>query len=310
MTDPPVEVANVFKTYRSVRRREVRALSGMTFRLERGRVVGLVGPNGSGKTTVIQIIVGLLRQDHGDVRLWGKRPADSSARQRLGYLPESFQCYPFLTARQALSLYSKLAGLDDHTAASETSRLIDLAGLGGVLDRRTSGFSKGVIQRLGLVQALLGRPEILVFDEPNTGLDPDGRAMLRDVIDSERARGTTILLSTHSLANAERVCDDLTIVANGTTVYCRSMSDTIAALDDRWQVEFRASPGRDILQGLAGIAPAVQGSAGTWVVICDSSAKQATLERLFLGGCEIISVTRDPSALDRFYRSIVGGTRV
>lgn len=309
MIGQPIEVETVFKTYRAVRRREVRALLGMSFSVERGRVFGLIGPNGSGKTTIMQIIVGLLRQDRGDVRLGGKDPSDPTARRNVGYLPENFQCYPFLTVRQAVALYTKLIGVADATAIPEAAQLLELAGLDGVLDRRVAGFSKGMMQRLGLVQALLGQPEILVLDEPNTGLDPDGRATLRDLIASERSRGTTVLLSTHSLADAERVCDDLAIVANGTTLYCRSMCETMAALDDRWQVEFRASsaePGA--LQSLPGITQVVRDATGTWLVTCDSAAKHATLERLFLSGHEIVSVTRDPNALDRFYRSVIGGT--
>ncbi|GAA4471408.1 ABC transporter ATP-binding protein [Phytohabitans houttuyneae] len=189
------------------------AVDGVSFTVERGEVLGLLGPNGAGKTSVIKMLLGLVRADAGEVLLLGRRAADPNARARVGYLPELFRYQPWLSAAEVLALHVRLAGA---TVPEQERR--DCLALVGLADRagdRVGGFSKGMQQRLGLAVALVARPELVILDEPTSALDPLGRADVRDLLLSLKARGVAVLLNSHLIGEVERVCDRVVILDKG-----------------------------------------------------------------------------------------------
>ncbi len=191
------------------------AVDGLDLEVQPGEIFGLLGQNGAGKTTTLKMILGLLRPDAGTVRLFGRPPEDVSARRRLGFLPENPYFYDYLTATEFLDFYGRLQGLG---AAERKQRIasalerVGLAGRGGTALRK---FSKGMIQRLGLAQAIQHDPELVILDEPMSGLDPIGRREVRDLILAQRAAGRTVFFSSHILQDAEMVCDRVAILFKG-----------------------------------------------------------------------------------------------
>ncbi|BCB91079.1 ABC transporter ATP-binding protein [Phytohabitans suffuscus] len=189
------------------------AVEGVSFTVERGEVMGLLGPNGAGKTSVIKMLLGLVRADAGEVLLLGRPARDPYARARVGYLPELFRYQPWLTADEVLTLHVRLAGAA--VPAADRRESLALVGLADRAGDRVGGFSKGMQQRLGLAVALVARPELVVLDEPTSALDPLGRADVRDLLLSLKARGVAVLLNSHLIGEVERVCDRVVILDKG-----------------------------------------------------------------------------------------------
>ena len=188
------------------------ALDGLSLTVRRGEIFGFLGPNGAGKTTTLKILLGLVRATSGQAYLLGQPAGDVAARRRIGFLPESPYFYDYLTAEEFLGFYGQLAGL---ARSAITQRVTDLLGLVGLTDARTRQlrkFSKGMLQRVGLAQALIHDPELIILDEPMTGLDPVGRKQVRDLILNLRDRGKTVFFSTHILHDVEMICDRVGIV--------------------------------------------------------------------------------------------------
>ena len=192
------------------RRQAVRSVS---LQVGRGEIVGLLGANGAGKTTVIKMLLGLVRPDDGEVMLLGRPGRDPSSRARVGYLPELFRYQPWLTAAEVLDLHARLAGLSPNS--ERQAALLDGVGLASRAGDRVGGFSKGMQQRLGLAVALVGEPELVILDEPTSALDPLGRADVRDLVLSLRERGVAVLLNSHLIGEVERVCDRVVILDHG-----------------------------------------------------------------------------------------------
>lgn len=196
-------------------RPRVTALHGLELSVARGEVMGLLGPNGSGKTTTIKLLLGLLRPTAGDAFVLGRDPGDRAARERLGYLPEETYLYRFLTPRETLRFFGRLFRLPKAELDDRINELIKRVGIGHAADRRLGEFSKGMARRVGLAQALINRPELVIFDEPTSGLDPIGIEEVKDLIRELRAAGTTVVLSSHLLADVEDICDRVSILHQG-----------------------------------------------------------------------------------------------
>jgi len=191
------------------------AVDGLSLSTEPGEIFGLVGPNGAGKTTTLKMMLGLIRADRGDVRLLGRPPTDPRARERIGFLPENPYFYDYLTAQEFLDFYGRLKGMDATARRSRVGEQLERVGLARHAGTALRKFSKGMIQRLGLAQAILDDPELLILDEPMSGLDPVGRREVRDIILSFRAAGRTVLFSSHILQDAELICDRVAILQGG-----------------------------------------------------------------------------------------------
>lgn len=196
-------------------RSRARAVDNVSFHINRGEIFGVLGPNGSGKSTTIKIILGLLHKTSGRVAVFGKLPSDVAIKRRVGYLPEESYLYPFLNARETLDYYGKLFELDPRVRKRRIDELLDMVGLTGVQFRQVREYSKGMQRRIGLAQALINDPELLILDEPTTGLDPIGTRQVKDLIIQLGHRGKTILLSSHLLADVEDCVDRMIILYGG-----------------------------------------------------------------------------------------------
>jgi ABC-2 type transport system ATP-binding protein len=203
----------------------VKAVDGLSLALAPGEIVGFLGTNGAGKTTTIKMITGLLRPDAGKVSVFGGDPSDPTVRARIGYMPEVATYYPYLNARELLSFYGGICGLDAKTVREHTDELLDAVGLAGAAKRPLKTYSKGMLQRAGIAQALLSDPELLVLDEPFTGLDPLARIHFRELLQDLKRRGKTVFFSSHELGETELLCDRVAIMKKGHCVYQGPVKD-------------------------------------------------------------------------------------
>jgi ABC-2 type transport system ATP-binding protein len=232
-------VSGLSKRYGSVE-----ALRGVHLEVGEGELVGLLGPNGSGKSTLVKIAVGLVRPTGGAAEVAGHRAGSRPARAALGYLAELFRFPGWYTAQEVLDLHQRLAGSDG--GAEERRRLLELVALADAADRRVEGMSKGMQQRLGIAQALVGEPRLLLLDEPTSALDPVGRRVVRELLEQLRARGVSVLLNSHLLSEVELVCDRVAILRAGELV----ASGTPAELSHPRGVELETELG---VQRIAGV---------------------------------------------------------
>ena len=215
-TLPVVQTAGLCKTFKDFWRRPcVEAVKDLNLTIKPGKVFGLLGPNGSGKTTTIQMLLGLLYPTRGRISVFGKPPTDVSVKARIGFLPEESYLYRFLVAHETLDYYGRLFHLPKRTRDDRSNRLLEMVGLQHEAKRRVGEYSKGMARRIGLAQALINDPEFLILDEPTSGLDPIGARQIKDVIRELGRKGKTILLSSHILADVEDVCDHVTILYGG-----------------------------------------------------------------------------------------------
>ena len=211
-----VQVQGVVKDFRpgfGLRRKRV--LHGVTFEVQEGEIFGFVGPNGAGKTTTLKILMGLIRPTEGNASILGCDVAESGFRNQIGFLPENPYFYPFLTAREILDFYARLCGVDSARRAARVDELLEVVNLSHAADARLRTYSKGMLQRVGVAQALVNDPEVVFFDEPMSGLDPIGRKEIRDVLLSLRAAGKTVFMTTHILHDVEMICDRVAIIVKG-----------------------------------------------------------------------------------------------
>jgi ABC-2 type transport system ATP-binding protein len=214
--DTVLDVVQLTKVFRDFwRRPKVRAVDGLDLRVHRGEILGLLGPNGSGKSTTIKLLLGLLHPTEGSIRVLGGQPGDVSVRKRIGYLPEASYLYQYLSPRETLGFYGRLFDLSSADRRRRTEELLRMLGLERAADRAVGEFSKGMARRLGLAQALLNAPELLVLDEPTSGLDPMGCRQVKELLRALADRGTTILLTSHLLADVEHICDRVVIMYSG-----------------------------------------------------------------------------------------------
>ena len=216
MADPVVAVRQLSKHYRtSFGMKTVRAVREVSFSVERNEIFGFVGPNGAGKTTTIRTLIGLIKPTAGSCTVLGAPVPSPAARARLGFLPESPYFYEYLTVRELLDLVGRLFGLDAATRRRRGGELIERVGLTAAADRPLRKLSKGMLQRAGLAQALMNDPELVILDEPMSGLDPIGRKEVRDLIVELQAAGKTVFFSTHILPDVEAICDRVAIIVAG-----------------------------------------------------------------------------------------------
>jgi ABC-2 type transport system ATP-binding protein len=191
------------------------ALRGVTLTVAPGEAVGLLGPNGAGKTTTVKILTGLVRPSSGTARLFGRPAGDPKARQRLGYLPELFRFPDWMTGEQVVEFHADLAGVSRADRPARVAQVLEMVGLGARGKDRVGAYSKGMSQRLGLAQAIVGRPELLLLDEPTSALDPVGRRDVRELVSSLKAEGVAVVLNSHLLTEVERVCDRVVVMDKG-----------------------------------------------------------------------------------------------
>ncbi|MGZ0174071.1 MAG: ABC transporter ATP-binding protein [Planctomycetales bacterium] len=329
---PAVSVTDLKKTYRSglFRRRKVEALQGVSFDVEPGEIFGLLGPNGAGKTTLIKVLLGLVKRSGGHAKVLDLPAGDRRGRMRIGYLPENHRIPRHLTGNTALEYYGQLSHMPLSEIRSKRGELLDSVGLGKWGTATVASYSKGMLQRLGLAQAMLHDPELLILDEPTDGVDPVGRAKIRETLFLLKDRGKTIFLNSHLLQELELVCDRVAILQNGLLRHVGSIQELTQAASPgvtfkliAEQAEFQAAV--DLLDD-AGIQWRTINNDDSQTIIVESTEQSAidqtvdsfrqanvsisaiirqqlTLEEAFLQ-----LVDRDSDEIDDVRRSTTGGT--
>lgn len=215
-----VQASGLSKIYttRFPRGESFSALSGVSFEVHAGEVLAFLGPNGAGKTTTINLLMGLAVPTRGEAKLFGRSPLDPRSRSRLGYLPENYAFYSVFTAPTLLRFFGRLHGLPRRECTARADELLDRLGLSEARNRPVGKYSRGMRQRLGIAQALINQPDLLILDEPTSGFDPVGRRMVRDLLLALKRDGKAILLSSHILSEVEEICDRVVIVNRGRVV--------------------------------------------------------------------------------------------
>lgn len=231
MGDAPIRVEGLTKHYRGRWGRRVEALCDLTLAVEPGEIFGLLGPNGSGKTTTLKLLTGLLRPTSGRAWILGRPAGESEVRSRLGFLPEESYFYRFLTAAETLDFFGRLFGLPRAERRRRADALLEEFGLSQARHRAVGTFSKGMARRLGLASTLLNDPELVLLDEPTSGLDPMGTREVKDLILRLKARGKTVLVCSHLLADIERICDRIAILSGGRLRTLGRVSDLLSRRD-------------------------------------------------------------------------------
>lgn len=279
MTEPAVVVTGLTKSFPiPFGRRSVVALRDLHLQVAPGQVYGLLGPNGSGKSTTLKIILGLVSPSAGQTAIFGRDSNRVASREAVGFLPESPYFPNYLTAAEMLRFYGKLCGMRGLQLTKRIGELLELVRLTEVRDRRLRGFSKGMLQRIGLAQALIHEPRLVVLDEPTAGVDPAGSREIRDLIVDLKRRGITVLLSSHLLGQVQEVCDRVGILSDGVLVREGTLGDLLAVQNQTEVVLENASP--ELLAKVAALAS----DSGARVV--EQRTPQTSLEQLFLEATE------------------------
>lgn len=238
-SDIVVETRNLTKVYRDFwGRQKVRALKALDLEIRRGEVFGLLGPNGSGKTTTIKLLLGLLFPTSGDIFMLGRSATDVAKNEKIGYLPEESYLYRFLNAEETLDFYGRLFNMSGPVRRQRIAQLISMVGLESAKKRQLREYSKGMSRRIGLAQALINDPELILLDEPTSGLDPIGTRNMKDLILDLKAQGKTIIMSSHLLADVQDVCDRIGILYQGELKELGRVEDLLKVSNE---TEIRAS---------------------------------------------------------------------
>lgn len=272
---PAISIRNLTKVFPIPFRRErVVAVKDLSLDVEPGQVYGLLGPNGSGKSTTMKIVLGLVSPTAGGTQIFGRDSSEVESREEVGFLPENPYFYKFLTGEETLHFFGKLCGLRGAKLRERASELLALVRLENARDRRLGGYSKGMLQRIGLAQALIQNPRLLVLDEPTAGVDPAGSREIRDLILDFKTRGITVLLCSHLLSQVQEICDRIGILHQGVLVREGRLEELISIQNQTELILENASPA--LLREVETLAQ----KNGARIV--ETRKPQTTLERFFL----------------------------
>lgn len=315
-TDLPIQASGLTKTYRLgfFMNRRVQALQGLDLSVPPGQVYGLLGPNGAGKSTTIKILMNLVQPSSGKARLFGLEPSDPSARRRIGFLPENPAPYEYLTGREFVTLAGRLCGLSGVELDRRVDEVLSRVQMAKHASLQIRRYSKGMVQRIGLAQAIIHQPSLLVLDEPTSGLDPVGRRQIRDLILEERARGTTVLFCTHIISDVEALCDRAAVLVGGKLAHEGSVQALLTSQSP--QLEFLAKG--ISLEGLQAYGIPIEEAKlvgdRLWVRADDANAHALVGKVLASGGqllqLQPVRYTLEDlflKAIDQAKRSMVGG---
>ena len=272
-----VTVTGLTKVFKSgLTKRAFVAVRDLSLTVKAGEVYGLIGPNGSGKSTTMKVILGLLAPTAGETRIFGRDSKEVTSRSEVGFLPENPYFYKHLTGLETLLFYGRLCGLSGARLKERAAEMLALTDLEDAAGRRVGGFSKGMLQRLGLAQALIHEPRLVVLDEPTAGVDPAGSRKIRDLILSFRERGLTVLVTSHLLEQMQEVCDRVGIMAHGVMVKEGRLEDLIAVEN---QTELVLE---NVDEALLGRIRELVAASGDGARVVRTGSPRTTLERLFL----------------------------
>ncbi len=281
------------------------AVKGLTLEVEQGEVFGFLGPNGAGKTTSIKMLLGLVAPSSGSAQLLGAPLGDRAARARIGFLPEHFRFHDWLTANEFLRVHGQLYGMEEARLKRRQAELLELVGLTAFGNKPLRTFSKGMLQRIGLAQALLNEPALVFLDEPTSGLDPVGRRLVRDIIRDLRTRGTTVFLNSHLLSEIEITCDRVAFIKHGEVL---KVSELQTLVEGETSVTIRAQ----------GFTPAIVQGLSQWscdlradgnqitLTVSDEAALPAIARYLVAHDVQIYALTPQRLSLEDLFIQVVG----
>ena len=273
---PAVQINHLIKEFPSpFRKSKVRAVDDVSLTIMPGEVYGLIGPNGSGKSTTMKALLGLLSPTAGSCSVFGKNSLKTDSRQEIGFLPENPYFYKHLSGEETLKFYAKLCGLRGKMLTERVNEMLEMVSLEDARKRRVGAYSKGMLQRIGLAQALIHDPRLLILDEPTAGVDPVGSRMIRDLIVSLKERGVTVFLCSHLLEQVQEICDHVGIIFKGKIVKEGRLEDLIAIEDQTEVLIKNATP-----EMLNRIQEIIQNNSNSEFI--RMGKPRTTLERLFL----------------------------
>jgi ABC-2 type transport system ATP-binding protein len=302
MTVPAIAARGLRVVYRpGLFQRPRVGLVGLDLEVAENEVFGYVGANGAGKTTTIKSLVGLIQPDGGEAWISGRPAAEASARAALGYAPENPYFYEYLTARETLDFYGRLFGVDRPTRRRRAGELLERVGLAAAADRRVRQFSKGMVQRLGLAQAMVNDPRVLILDEPMTGLDPVGRHDVRGLILELKARGKTVFFSSHILSDVEALCDRAAILHDGRLVSCGRLAELLSGRILAVEIAL-AGVGPELEKELAGLAlRSRREGPELYLTAADEAGADELVRRAVAGRAAVRSLVRTRESLEDYF---------
>ena len=310
-----IDVQDLRKTYRSgmLGRKRVEALKGVTFRIRRGEIFGLLGPNGAGKTTLIKVLLGVVRRTGGTATMLGRSVGDRRGRRGVGYLPEHHRIPRHHTGNSALAYYGSLSGLSLREIRRRRPELLDAVGLAKWGDTSVREYSKGMQQRLGLAQAMLHDPDLLILDEPTDGVDPVGRSEMRALLQRLKERGKTIFLNSHLLQEVELVCDRVAILDRGTVLREGDIATLTALPTTEVQLTLQGCE-EDVRAALAGQShdEVYASGVGRWQTmlrVTDQPALDRTIDALRAKGVSLIALEPHRQTLEEAFLNIITASK-
>lgn len=301
-----IEISGLEKTYHVGfwRKRPKRALWPLTLTIEEGEIFGFLGPNGAGKTTTLKILMGLVPPSAGTARILGMELNDLRMKAQIGFLPEQPYFYDYLTARELLHYYGRLSGVDANDLSSKIDSVLAQVQLADSANLQLRKFSKGMLQRVGIAQAILHDPRLVFLDEPMSGLDPMGRREVRTLIEELKARGKTVFFSTHILSDAEALCDRVAILHQGKLRGVGAIAELTASVHGKVEIVWHGTS----------VPSAVRSVAGTWRTAAEvtravvpEEAQDAVLDALRREGLRLISLTPVRTSLEDYFVAQLGG---
>lgn len=304
MNEPcALSIQNLTKIYKQGWRREtVKAVDDLSLDIAKGSVVGLIGPNGAGKSTTIYCLLGLLKPDEGSISIFGLSPDSKRARSRLGFQSEIFHTYDYLKPKEALKLYGQLSNLSEQELDRLINPQLERLGLMHAQNRKVGSFSKGMKQRLGIAQALIHDPDLLILDEPFTGLDPEGRKNIADIIFEEKRKGKTVFFSSHILSDIERLCDEVIMIRKGKVVLSGDL-ENITTKENRWRISVT---GWDQVeeQAISDWEATINKLQTTTEIVCSRDQKDHLLEQLLRLPVDIVDLRKQSQTLEELYMEL------
>ncbi|MCU0960706.1 MAG: ABC transporter ATP-binding protein [Pirellulaceae bacterium] len=309
-----IEVEELGKTYRDglLRRRAFAALRGVTFQVQRGEIFGLLGPNGAGKTTLVKLLLGIVRTTQGSARMLGRPAGDRAARRRVGYLPENLRIPRHHTALTALDLFGQMSGLTRGEIRERSGPLLASVDLADRAHDSVRKYSKGMLQRLGLAIALLHQPELIFLDEPTDGLDPPGRAHVRQTLVQLKQEGKTIFLNSHLLQEVELVCDRVAILDHGVLKGLGTVEQLVPYRGEGFELQVQvAGPEPAVRAALAGrpaprIEPLSSEQAMVHLPVRDQADVDQCIDVLRQQGLSIVALGRRRISLEEAFLHVLG----
>jgi ABC-2 type transport system ATP-binding protein len=295
-----IEILGLEKTY-SVgfwRKRPKRALHPLHLAIDEGEIFGFLGPNGAGKTTTLKMLMGLVFPSAGSAKILGMELDDPGMKAQIGFLPEQPYFYDYLTARELLRYYGQLSGMDSRGLGAKVDTVLEKVGLRDAMNVQLRKFSKGMLQRAGIAQAILHDPKVVFLDEPMSGLDPMGRREVRGLIEELKQEGKTVFFSTHILSDAEALCDRVAVISQGKLRGTGAVAELTSGVKGKVEIIWR---GGSVPATMKPLAAEIRAAGDTTRAVLSEQSQDAAIEALRIAGLRLISVTPLRTSLEEYF---------